>query len=108
MAISRNLIGFLDAFKAPGWERERIFGCDRASLPLISVASWFETRGAAALLTMRVQDLLRGSKTFFEGPRPSSASAGDLILRSPPEAGISKDEAACPDPPSLTRRKHFA
>jgi hypothetical protein len=35
-------------------------------------ASWFETRGVAALLTMRVQD---------------------LILRSLPQAGVSKDEA---------------
>jgi hypothetical protein len=31
-------------------------------------ASWFETRGAAALLTMRVQDLiLRGAKRRLEG-----------------------------------------
>jgi hypothetical protein len=36
-------------------------------------ATWFETRGVAALLTMRVSD---------------------LILRSPPQAGVSKDEAA--------------
>ncbi|MGB6396176.1 MAG: hypothetical protein WBF73_10860 [Bradyrhizobium sp.] len=35
-------------------------------------ATWFETRGAAALLTMRVSD---------------------LILRSAPQAGVSKDEA---------------
>jgi hypothetical protein len=35
-------------------------------------ATWFETRGVAALLTMRVSD---------------------LILRSPPQAGVSKDEA---------------
>jgi hypothetical protein len=35
-------------------------------------ATWFETRGAAALLTMRVSD---------------------LILRSPPQAGVSNDEA---------------
>jgi hypothetical protein len=36
------------------------------------MATWFETRGAAALPTMR---------------------DSDLILRSPPPAGVSKDEA---------------
>jgi hypothetical protein len=35
-------------------------------------ATWFETRGVAALLTMRVLD---------------------LILRSPPQVAVSKDEA---------------
>jgi hypothetical protein len=39
-------------------------------------ASWFETRGAAALLTTRVSD---------------------LILRSPPKAGVSKDESTDQD-----------
>ncbi len=34
--------------------------------------TWFETRGVAALLTMRISD---------------------LILRSPPQAGVSKDDA---------------
>jgi hypothetical protein len=39
---------------------------------MIAAHPWFETRGVAALLTMRVSD---------------------LILRSPPQAGVSKDEA---------------
>jgi hypothetical protein len=39
----RNLIGFLDAFKAGE-------GCAVQS----ALSRWFETRGVAALLTMRV------------------------------------------------------
>jgi hypothetical protein len=42
------------------------------------VATWFETRGVAALLTMRVQD---------------------LVQRSPPKAGVSKDEAPIGEAP---------
>jgi hypothetical protein len=38
--------------------------------------SWFETRGFATLLTMRVYD---------------PAANNDLILRNPPQAGVSKD-----------------
>jgi hypothetical protein len=44
-------------------------------------ATWFETRGLAALLTMRV----------------AVRNVSDLILRSPPQAGVSKDEANAPE-----------
>jgi len=40
--------------------------------------TWFETRGAAALLTMRISDLIL-------------TWVSDLIQRSPPQAGVSKD-----------------
>jgi hypothetical protein len=46
-------------------------------------AAWFETRGVAALLTMRVYDLILRACEWIS----------DLILRSPPQAGVSKDEA---------------
>jgi hypothetical protein len=36
------------------------------------MATWFETRGVAALLTMRVSDLILGSREYIS----------DLILRS--------------------------
>ena len=39
--------------------------------------TWFETRGVAALLTMRTHMTL--------------TKASDLILRSPPQVGVSKD-----------------
>jgi hypothetical protein len=53
----------------------------------MSPATWFETRGAAALLTMRTSDIiLRISDLIL-------MRVSDLILRSPPQAGISKDGA---------------
>jgi hypothetical protein len=41
------------------------------------MAGWFETRGAAALLTMRDSELI--------------TRVSDLILRSSPQAGVSQD-----------------
>jgi hypothetical protein len=74
-------MGFLDAFKAvfkafPGVPNSRRVtasvhlspaGRGRFAHP---ATTWFETRGVAALLTMRVSD---------------------LILRRPPQAGVSKE-----------------
>jgi hypothetical protein len=48
--------------------------------------TWFETRGVAALLTMRISD---------------------LILRSPPQAGVSKDEATAAETAPATAGIHF-
>jgi hypothetical protein len=55
-------------------------------------ARWFETRGAAALLTMRVSDI---------------RSISDLILRSPPQVGVSKDEATAPEDAPATAGAYF-
>jgi hypothetical protein len=51
-------------------------------LEMPTQASWFETRRKPALLTMRVHSL---------------APTSTLVLRSPPEAGVSKDGfSRCP------------
>jgi hypothetical protein len=51
-------------------------------------ATWFETRGGVALLTMRIEDLGERRKDL------SLRENSDLILRSIAKRCVSKDEAA--------------
>jgi hypothetical protein len=54
----------------------------------VIAATWFETRGNAALLTMRISELeTRGGAALL------TERISDLILRSPPQVGVSKDGA---------------
>jgi hypothetical protein len=53
---------------------------------MISAATWFETRGIAALLTMRVFDM-RGAAALV------ATRVSDLVLRSIAKRCVSKDEA---------------
>src|SRR4051794_1679163 len=50
----------------------------------VSVASWFETRGFAALLTMRVSDLILRSRAQRRVSKDGSVMLRDALLRNAP------------------------